>query len=155
MHSALTIRQGQNTVYAQTSLFGNQRSRAEEREMATNRIIAVAFAALFIGVALGYALSIAVPYQLPTTAKPTISLSKTTVAAGEQYTATLTGFPANAEIIGWTVNENPPKSFSAGTTDATGKLVVTGNAPATAGTWPLVACDNNQNNWVTTSLEVT
>jgi FlaG/FlaF family flagellin (archaellin) len=123
--------------------------------MATTRLIAVALAALFIGVALGYTLSIAAPYQLPTSiVKPAISLSKSTVAAGEQYTATLTGFPANTEIIGWTVNENPPKTFSAGTTDANGKLVLTGNAPETPGNWPLVACDKDQSNWITTTLQV-
>jgi len=123
--------------------------------MPSNRVIVVAFAALFVGVVLGYSLSIVAPYQLPASTKPTISLSKNTVRAGEQYTVTLTGFPANTEIIGWTVNENPPKSFGAGTTDSNGKLVVTGNAPASAGTWPLIACDKSQSNWVTTTLNVT
>jgi hypothetical protein len=125
------------------------------KEMGSNRTIVMAVAALLVGLAVGYSLSVVAPYQLPTSTKPAIALSKNTVNVGEQYTATLTGFPANTEIIGWTVNENPPKSFSAGTTDSTGKLEVTGNAPATAGTWPLIACDKAQDNWVTTTLDVT
>jgi len=32
---------------------------------------------------------------------------------------------------------------------------VTANAPETAGTWPLIACDINQNNWATATLTVT
>jgi len=72
--------------------------------MTSNRIIVVAFAALFVGVVLGYSLSIAAPYQLPTSSKPTIRMSKSTVSAGEQYTVTLTGFPASTEMIGWTAN---------------------------------------------------
>jgi hypothetical protein len=125
--------------------------------MATARIITVGFVALFIGITLGYALSVAAPYQLqPASAnKPAVSLSKTSVKTGEQYTATLTGFPANTEIYGWTVNQNPPSKFSAGTTDGQGTLVLTANAPETAGTWLLVGCDKDQNNWVTTTLEVT
>ena len=104
--------------------------------MATSRIIAVGLVALVIGVAVGYALSYAVPYQLPTasTQKPAISLSKDAVKAGEQYTATLTGFPANAEIYGWTVNENPPRMFSVGTANEKGELETTANAPETPGT---------------------
>ena len=94
--------------------------------------------------------------QLPTATKtPTISLSADTVNAGEQYTSTLTGFPANTEIYGWTVNENPPRTFSVGTTNEKGELEVTGNAPETAGTWLLVACDNAQTNWATATLNVT
>ena len=34
----------------------------------------------------------------------TIRMSKSTVSAGEQYTVTLTGFPASTEMIGWTAN---------------------------------------------------
>ena len=125
--------------------------------MAATRVIAMTLVALVLGVALGYALSIAVPYQLPTTAtqKPTITLSSDTVKAGEQYTATLTGFPANAEIYGWTVNENPPRMFSAGTANEKGELELTANAPETPGTWPLIACDKAQSNWATTTLTVT
>lgn len=125
--------------------------------MASTRILGAVFVALFVGIAVGYALSIAVPYQLPSTStpKPAISLSKDSVKVGEQYTVTLTGFPANTEIYGWTVNENPPKMFSAGTTDANGQLQVSGNAPETARTWLLVACDKAQNNWASTTIEVT
>lgn len=112
-------------------------------------------AALVIGVALGYALSVAVPYQLPTSQKPTISLSASSVNVGEQYIATLKGFPANMEIYGWTVNENPPRMFSAGTTDEKGELVLTANAPETPGTWPLIASDKDQINWATATLTVT
>ena len=124
--------------------------------MANTRVIAMILAALVVGVALGYALSVAVPYQLPTSPQtPTISLSADTVKTGEQYTATLKGFPANTEIYGWTVNENPPRTFSVGTTNAMGELEVTGNAPETAGTWLLVACDKDQINWATATLNVT
>jgi len=124
--------------------------------MANTRIVAIWLAALVIGVALGYGLSVAVPYQLPTsTQTPTISLSADTVNAGEQYTATLTGFPANTEIYGWTVNENPPRMFSAGTTDEKGELELTANAPEIPGTWPLIACDKDQINWATATLNVT
>jgi len=124
--------------------------------MASTRIIALGLVALVIGIAVGYALSIAVPYQLPsTTAKPAIALSKTTVKAGEQYTATLTGFPANTEILGWTVNENPPRTFSAGTTNGNGVLELSGTAPETPGTWLLVASDNAKSTWATATLEVT
>jgi hypothetical protein len=124
--------------------------------MATNRIIMTTAIALIIGIAIGYAFSFAVPYQLPTsTRKPTIIIDKETVKAGDQITATLTGFPANTEIIGWTVNEDPPRMFSAGTTNANGELEVTGNAPSIAGTWPMIACDKDEKNWATTSLIVT
>ncbi|HJW65602.1 MAG TPA: hypothetical protein VJ507_02340 [Candidatus Bathyarchaeia archaeon] len=113
--------------------------------------------ALVLGVALGYALSVAVPYQLPTTStqKPSISLSETSIKTGEEYTATFTGFPANAEIYGWTVNENPPIKFIIGTANDKGELEVTANAPGTPGIWPLIACDVDQNNWATTTLTVT
>ena len=124
--------------------------------MANTRIVAICLAALVIGVALGYGLSIAVPYQLPTsTQKPTINLSADTVQTGEQYTATLKGFPANTEIYGWTVNENPPRMFSAGTTDEKGELELTANAPETPGTWLLIGCDEAQVNWATATLTVT
>ena len=123
--------------------------------MANTRVIAMTLAALVIGVALGYALSVAVPYQLPTSQKPTISLSASSVNVGEQYTATLKGFPANTEIYGWTVNENPPRMFSAGTTDEKGELELTANAPEMPGTWPLIASDKDQINWATATLTVT
>src|SRR4030065_2990098 len=100
------------------------------RGIENTRIIAMSLAALVIGVALGYGLSIAVPYQLPTATKmPTITLSADTVNAGEQYTSTLTGFPANTEIYGWTVNETPPRTFSVVTTKEKGELEVKANAP--------------------------
>ena len=124
--------------------------------MANTRIVGMSLAILVVGVVLGYALSIALPYQLPTsTQTPNISLSATTVNAGEQYTATLTGFPANTEIYGITVNENPPQIFSAGTTNENGKLTLTSNAPETSGTWPLIACDKDQNILATATLIVT
>ena len=124
--------------------------------MANTRIVAICLAALVIGVALGYGLSIAAPYQLPTSPQtPTISLSADTVKTGEQYTATLKGFPANTEIYGWTVNENPPRMFSAGTTNEKGELELTANAPETPGTWLLIGCDKAQINWATATLNVT
>ncbi len=124
--------------------------------MANTRVVAMSLAILVIGVALGYSLSIAVPFQLPTTTpKPNISLSATTVKAGEQYTATLTEFQADTEIFGMTVNENPPQIFSAGTADAKGELTLTANAPETPGTWPLVVCDKDQNILATATLIVT
>ena len=123
--------------------------------MASTRIIAMSLAVLVVGVALGYSLSVAVPYQSPTsTQKSAISLSIGTVKAGEQYTATFTGFPAKTEIYGWTVNENPPTMFSIGTANDKGELEVTANAPETAGTWPLIACNVDQSIWVTAKLTV-
>lgn len=114
----------------------------------------MSLAILLVGVVLGYSLSIAVPYQLYTQ-KPNISLSVTTVKAGSQYNATLTGFKANTEIFGMTVNENPPQLFSAGTTNEKGELTLTANAPKTPGTWPLIACDKDKNILATATLIVT
>ena len=122
--------------------------------MTKNGVIAFTLLALIIGIAVGYSISIALPYQSPAQ-KPSISLSSNTVKAGEQYTATLTGFPANTEIDGWTVNQDVSECFTAGTTDANGKLVVSGNAPQTVGTLPLVACDKTQTIWAATALTVT
>jgi len=117
-------------------------------------VVAFTLLGLVIGVAIGYSISIAVPYQL-SAQKPSISLSSHSVKAGGQYTATLTGFPANTEIDGWTVNQNVNTCFAAGTTDASGKLVVTGDAPQTVGTLPLVACDKSESVWAATYLTVT
>jgi hypothetical protein len=52
---------------------------------------------LVIGIVMGYPISIVAPHQ-STTSKPSISLSSHSVKAGELYTATLTGFPANTII---------------------------------------------------------
>jgi hypothetical protein len=120
----------------------------------TNGVIAFTILGLVIGLAVGYSISIALPYQ-SSAQKPSISLNSVTVRAGEQYTATLTGFPANTEIDGWTVNQNVSICFTAGTTDANGKLVVSANAPQTVGTLPLVACDKTQTVWAATALTVT
>lgn len=122
--------------------------------MKTNGVIAFTILGLVIGLAVGYSISIALPYQ-SSAQKPSISLNSVTVKAGEQYTATLTGFPANTEIDGWTVNQNVSICFTAGTTDANGKLVVSANAPQTVGTLPLVACDKTQTVWAATALTVT
>ncbi len=109
---------------------------------------------LLVGVALGYGLSIAMPYQLAGQ-KPKIALSASSVNAGQQYTASLSGFPANTEVYGMTVNQNPPQTFSAGTTNQNGELTLTANAPETAGTWPLIACDKDNNILATATLVVT
>ena len=109
---------------------------------------------LVVGLAVGYSISIVVPYQ-SNAQKPSISLSSNSVKAGEQYTATLTGFPAKTEIYGWTVNQNVSICFTAGTTDSNGKLVVSANAPQTAGTLPLVACNKDETIWAATALTVT
>ena len=122
--------------------------------MTKNGVIAFTLLALIIGIAVGYSISIAIPYQ-SAAQKPSISLSSNTVKAGEQYTATLTGFPANTEIDGWTVNQNVSICFTAGVTDGNGKLVVSANAPQTVGTLPLVACDKTQTIWAATALTVT
>jgi hypothetical protein len=116
-------------------------------------VIAFTLIGLVIGLVIGYSISIVVPFQSP--AKPSISLSSRTVKAGEQYTATLTGFPANTEIYGWTVNQNVSVCFTAGTTDANGKLVVSANAPMTVGTLPLVACNKAETIWAAIALTVT
>jgi hypothetical protein len=117
-------------------------------------VIAFTLLGLVIGLAVGYSISIAVPYQ-SNAQKPTISMSSHSVKAGEQYTVTLTGFPANMEIYGWTVNQNVSVCFTAGTTDANGKLVVSANAPQTAGTLPLVACNKDETIWAASWLTVT
>jgi hypothetical protein len=119
-----------------------------------NGVIGVTLLGLVIGLAVGYSMSIGVPFQSPAQ-KPSISLSSHSVKAGEQYTATLTGFPANTEIDGWTVNQNVSVCFAAGTTDANGKLVVSANAPQTVGSLPLVACDKSETIWAATYLTVT
>jgi hypothetical protein len=119
-----------------------------------NGVIAFALLGLVIGLAVGYSISIAMPYQ-SSAQKTSISLSSSSVKAGEQYTATLTGFPANTEIYGWTVNQNVSVCFTAGTTDANGRLVVSGIAPQTVGTLPLVACDKTETIWAATALTVT
>lgn len=124
--------------------------------MAATRVIALCLVALVVGVAIGYALPYALPFAMPSAqAKPAISLSADTVKTGEEYTAEFSGFPANTEIYGWTVNEEPPRKFEVGTTDANGKLEVTVNAPQTPGDWLLVACDGAETNWATAKLTVT
>ncbi len=120
----------------------------------SKRLLAMSLAMLLVGVALGYALSMALPYQL-SGQKPKISLSATSVKAGQQYTVTLSGFSANTEIYGMTVNQNPPQTFSAGTTNQNGELTLTANAPETAGIWPLIACDKDHNILATATLAVT
>ena len=122
--------------------------------MSRKGVIAFALLGLVIGLIIGYSISMVVPFQ-SAGQKPTISLNSNTVKAGGQYTATLTGFPANTEIYGWTVNQNVSQCFTAGTTDANGKLVVSSNAPQTVGTLPLVACNKAETIWVATYLTVT
>lgn len=121
--------------------------------MSKKEAAAIALLALVIGLVVGYSVSIIVPNPLAAQ-KPTISLSSSTVNAGTNYTATLTGFPANTEIYGWTVNQQTPTCFVAGTTDANGKLVVSGTAPQATGTLPLVACNKDETIWAATSLTV-
>ncbi|MGA2523552.1 MAG: hypothetical protein ABSF65_05290 [Candidatus Bathyarchaeia archaeon] len=122
--------------------------------MSRKGIIGFLLLGLVVGLAVGYSISIAVPFQT-TAQKPTISLSSNSVKAGALYTATLTGFPANTEIYGWTVNQQVSVCFTAGTTDANRKLVVSANAPQTVGTLPLVACNKAETIWAATSLTVT
>ena len=122
--------------------------------MNTKGVVGLTLLGLVIGLAVGYSISIVLPFQ-SAAQKPSITLSSHSVKAGEQYTATLTGFPANTEIDGWTVNQNVNECFAAGTTDSNGKLVVTANAPQTAGTLPLVACDKAEIVWAATYLTVT
>ncbi|MGA2682424.1 MAG: hypothetical protein ABSF44_11580 [Candidatus Bathyarchaeia archaeon] len=122
--------------------------------MNRNGVIGFTLLALVIGLAVGYSISIVVPFQ-SAASKPSISLSSNSVKSGGQYTATLTGFPANTGIYGWTVNQNVSVCFAAGTTDANGKLVVSANAPQTVGTLPLVACNKDETIWAATALTVT
>jgi hypothetical protein len=126
----------------------------EVKLLSRKGLIAFTLLGLVIGLVVGYSISIAVPYQ-STAQKPFITLNSHSVKAGEQYTASLTGFPANTEIDGWTVNQNVSICFTAGTTDANGKLVVSANAPLTVGTLPLVACDKTETIWAATYLTVT
>ena len=118
-----------------------------------NRIIGFMLLGLVIGLAIGYSISIVAPFQ-STASKPSISLSSHSVKAGELYIATITGFPANTVIYGWTVNQNVSACFTAGTTDANGKLVVSANAPQTTGTLPLVACNKDETIWAASYLDV-
>ena len=120
--------------------------------MVSTKILAVGLIALIIGLSVGYSAPLAFTSLQPS--QPTITLSATTVKPGEQYTATLSGFSANTEIYGWVVNENPPRSFLAGTTDGNGKLVLTSNAPQTPGQWLLCGSDKAQNSWVNALLNV-
>ncbi|HKM59579.1 MAG TPA: hypothetical protein VJY36_01765 [Candidatus Bathyarchaeia archaeon] len=122
--------------------------------MSRKGVIGFLLLGLVVGLAVGYSISIAVPFQT-TAQKPTILLSSNSVKAGALYTATLTGFPANTEVYGWTVNQQVSVCFTAGTTDANGKLVVSANAPQTVGTLPLVACNKAETIWAATSLTVT
>jgi hypothetical protein len=119
-----------------------------------SKVIAFLLLGLVIGLAVGYSISIVAPYQ-STASKPSISLSSHSVKAGELYTATVTGFPANTVIYGWTVNQNVSQCFTAGTTDGNGKLVVSANAPQSTGTLPLVACNKDETIWVASYLDVT
>jgi hypothetical protein len=119
-----------------------------------NNAIAFVLLGLIIGAGIGYSISIVAPYQ-SNSSKPSISLSSHSVKAGELYTATLTGFPADTEIYGWTVNQNVSQCFTAGTTDANGKLVLSANAPQSTGTLPLVACNKDETIWVASYLDVT
>ena len=122
--------------------------------MSRKGVVGFLLLGLVVGLAVGYSISIVVPFQ-SNAQKPSISLSSNSVKAGEQYTATLTGFPAKTEIYGWTVNQNVSICFTAGTTDANGKLVVSTNAPQTVGALPLVACDKTETIWAVTLLTVT
>ena len=119
-----------------------------------SKVIAFMLLGLVIGLAVGYSISIVAPYQ-SSSSKPSISLSSHSVKAGELYTATIAGFPANTVIYGWTVNQNVSQCFTAGTTDANGKLVVSANAPQSTGTLPLVACNKDETIWVASYLDVT
>ena len=105
---------------------------------------------LVVGLVVGYSVSIVLPYQ--STQKPSISLNSNSVKAGTQFTATITGFPANTKIYGWTVNQETPTCFNAGTTDANGKLVISADAPTTTGSFPLIACDESQTIWAVKTL---
>jgi hypothetical protein len=120
--------------------------------MVSKQILAVGLIALVIGLSVGYSAPFVIPPLQPS--KPTITLSATTVKTGEQYTATLSGFSSNTEIYGWVVNENPPRSFLAGTTDGNGNLVLSSYAPQTPGQWLLTASDKAQTSWANTLMTV-
>jgi len=109
--------------------------------------------AVLIAIVAGFGLGYFMPH--PPSVAPTLSLSATSVAKGAEYTVTLSGFPANIEIYGWTVNEDPPRAFKAGTTNAQGELTLSGEAPQVSGKWPLVACDEDYQYWATAMLTVT
>jgi len=117
-----------------------------------SRAAALILIALVIGLIVGYSVSIVIPYQ--STQKPGITVSPVSLSSGANFTVTLTGFPANTVIYGWTVNQDPPSCFVVGTTDANGKLVSSACAPAAAGMWPLVACDKSQTHWAVTYMTV-
>jgi hypothetical protein len=117
--------------------------------MGTVRLLGVALVALVVGLAVGYFI------PGPVAAKPTLSLSASSVLKGASFTVKLSGFPANVEIYGWVVNENPPRTFEVGVTDAQGQLEVSGYAPGTPGKWLLCASDKDYQYWATAVLTVT
>ncbi len=111
-------------------------------------LLVVALIALAVGIFIGY--------LIPTSAtNPAITLSASSVQRGTQYSVTLSGFPANMDIYGWTVNQEPPMTFLAGTTDASGKLSLNSSAPQTPGNWLLCASDANNEYWAQAVLTVT
>ncbi len=113
------------------------------------RLFGVVLVALVVGVAVGYLV------PRPAASKPALSLSVASVSAGGQYSVKLSGFPASTDIYGWVVNENPPRTFKAGTTNAQGELNLTGYAPETPGPWLLCASDKNNEYWAEAVLTVT
>ncbi len=111
-------------------------------------LVAVALIALVIGLAVGY-------FIPRPSSSPTIGLSASSVTAGTQFTAMISGFPANVDVYGWAFDKSPPTMFKAGTTDAQGNLNTTGNAPTTPGTYLLCASDKENEYWAQTILTVT
>ncbi len=114
----------------------------------TARLLVVALVALAIGIFIGYLIPTSAP-------NPTIALSASSVQRGTQYSVTLSGFPGNTDIHGWTVNQEPPTTFLVGTTDASGKLTLNGTAPQTPGNWLLCASDATNEYWAEAVLAVT
>lgn len=112
--------------------------------------VAVALVCLLAGAAVG-----AMYMQLTLRPTPALTLSASSVQAGNPFTVKLSGFPADTEIYGWTCNEVEPRTFSAGVTDSQGSLELTGNAPLVSGEYPLVACDEDYKYWAMAVLTVT
>lgn len=123
------------------------------QKTSTTRLAVMAIIAFLAGIAIGIGAEMYMQIGFPP--NPKMTLATDSVQAGKSFTVQLSGFPANTEIYGWTTNENPPRTFTVGTTDSQGKLEITGNAPQTPGEWILIACDKDYQYWAFGTLTVT
>lgn len=96
---------------------------------------------LFAGVAGGLAVGVLVTSSLGAGAPlPRIDANPASPVAGSAFIYTFSNFPPNTQLVG-PVGLNPLQTVNIGTTDATGKVIVSGTAPTTAGTYAAIAWD--------------